>query len=391
VSAKRDYYEVLSVERTADGAEIKRSYRKLALKWHPDKNPGVPEAEERFKEAAEAFEVLSDPEKRKLYDQFGHDGPRRAGFSGFDRTDEVFAHFGDLFGDMFANLGFSRRPGGAARGADTKVDLELTLADVIDGGERELEVPRRERCEPCGGSGAAPGTQPIACTNCRGSGQVIHRQGYFTLQATCPVCRGEGKIIPKPCTSCSGAGVVIKKHRLSVQIPAGVDDGQTLRVGGRGQPGARGGPPGDLYVVLHVAPDERFERDEFDVHTRVTVSMLQAALGTTVRVPTLDDAFPREEPDAGADGEDLPPAGVELTVPPGTQPGAVIVRKGQGIPVLGRRGRGDQHIHIQVTIPTQLDPEHERVLRAIAEERGEGVHKPREGFLERVFGRKRSS
>ena len=269
MSAKRDYYEVLGVSRESSASEIKRAYRKAAMKFHPDRNPGDAQAEENFKEAAEAFEVLNDPQKRELYNRFGHEGPSRAGFSGFHSSEDVFSHFGDLFGDLFENLGFGSRRSGPRRGGDMKVELRLGLGDVFEGGEHDITVPRRERCEDCGGTGAAEGTHPETCPQCGGNGQVIHRQGFFTLQTTCPACRGEGKVITDPCSGCSGTGVVERESTLTVNVPAGVDDGQTLRIAGRGHPGDRGGPPGNLYVVLRVQDDPRFVRDGFDVHSKV--------------------------------------------------------------------------------------------------------------------------
>ncbi|HWB78081.1 MAG TPA: molecular chaperone DnaJ [Nannocystaceae bacterium] len=367
--AKRDYYEVLGVARESDAPEIKKAYRKLAMQHHPDRNPGDTEAEARFKEAAEAFEVLSDPEKRRLYDQFGHDGPSRAGFSGFSGTDEIFNHFGDLFGDLFENLGFgSRRAGGPQRGGDIKVELALELHDITEDQERDISVPRRERCGDCGGTGAQSGTSPETCRQCGGNGQVVHRQGFFTLQTTCPVCRGEGKVIAHPCRGCSGTGVVARPSTITINVPAGVDDGQTLRIQGRGHPGSRGGPAGNLYVVIRVAEDQRFARDGFDIHSRVKVSMFQAALGCKATIDTLD-------------GQE------EIEIEPGAQPGYTVMRRGKGIPVLGGRGRGDHHVHLEVIVPDDLTEEHEDILREIAEERGEPVSPPKKGLF--GFGKRR--
>ncbi len=363
--AKRDYYEVLGVSRTATEVEIKRAYRKLAVQYHPDRNPDDPEAEERFKEAAEAFEVLSDSEKRRLYDQFGHEGPARAGFSGFSGAEEVFAHFGDLFGDLFGGLGFGRRSR-ARRGADIKVDLSIAFSDVLEGGEFDVTVPRRVVCETCSGTGSAPGHDPEPCSTCGGQGQVIHRQGFFTLQTVCPACRGEGRRITHPCKTCHGEGITEKETTLSVHVPAGVDDGQTLRIRGKGEPGSAGGPPGNLYVVVHVEPDPDFVRDGYDVHSKVQVSMFQAALGCEVSVRTVE-------------GDE-----VTLAIAPGTQPGAVIPRHGEGIPVLGGRGRGDHLVHVEVVVPERLEPEHADLLRKIAGERGETVAPKKKGLLGRL-------
>jgi molecular chaperone DnaJ len=372
VTAKRDYYEVLGVGREASPAEIKRAYRKQAMDNHPDRNPGDAAAEERFKEAAEAFEVLHDEEKRRLYDQFGHEGPRRAGFSGFDGVEDVFQHFagGDLFADLLGSMGFGqRRRGGPGRGADLKMRLVVPFAEAVNGVEREIEVQRKVSCEVCKGSGAKEGSAPTRCATCGGNGQVIHRQGFFTLQTTCPTCRGEGTIIQDPCDACSGTGMTVSSSKLSLKIPAGVDDGQTLRISGAGQAGARGGPPGHLYVVIEVEPDERFQREGFDVHTKAEISMFEAALGTRVKVPTLD----LQEPE------------FELEIPAGTQPGEVISRRGKGIPVLGGRGRGDQHVHVFVTIPKKLDSKHADTLRELATEMGIGVAE-KKGFFESLLG-----
>lgn len=371
MSAKRDYYEVLGLSKDASVSEIKRSYRKLAMKYHPDRNPGNAEAEESFKEAAEAFEVLNDAQKRQLYDQYGHDGPERAGFSGFSGAEEIFTHFGDLFTDLFGNLGFGSRRGGPMprRGADMKTELALGLGDVFEGGEHDVTIPRRERCEDCGGTGAETGTSAETCPQCAGSGQVVHRQGYFTLQTGCPMCRGEGKIIRRPCRPCSGTGVVEKESTLTINVPAGVEDGQPLRVPGRGHPGDSGGPPGDLYVVVRVRQDPRFVREKFDVHSKVQVSMFQAALGCTVIVDTLEGTQ-------------------ELEIEPATQPGEIITLKGMGIPVLKgmgvpvrARGRGDQHVHVDVTVPDDLTDEALETLRTLAVARGESVHEPKKGLF----------
>ena len=363
VSAKRDYYEVLGVSRDAETAQIKRAYRKAAMKYHPDRNPGDNEAEERFKEAAEAFEVLNDQEKRQLYDRFGHDGPSQAGFSGFSGSDEIFNHFGDLFGDLFGNLGFGGRGrGGPARGGDIKVQLEITLEDVVKGANRDVVVPRREACEPCGGSGAKPGTAPETCRHCGGRGQVVHRPGFFTLQTTCPVCRGEGRMIANPCNDCGGTGAVQRETTLTVNVPPGVDDGQTLRIQGRGQAGPAGGQPGNLYVVLRLRPDSRFVRDEYDIHSKIEISMFQAALGCVVETDTLEGTE-------------------EVEIKPSTQAGEVIIRRHQGIPVLGERGRGDHHVHVEVTIPEDLTKDEAEVLRQMAEARNEPVNAPRSGLF----------
>jgi len=374
VPAKRDYYEILGVGKDSEGAQIKRAYRKAAMSFHPDRNPGDAEAEEKFKEAAEAFEVLSDPEKRQLYDQYGHDGPTRAGFSGFSGSEEIFSHFGDLFSDLFGNLGFGgRRSGGPQRGADIKVELQVTMQEVLHGVEHDVIVPRRESCTTCSGSGAEPGHAASTCQQCNGQGQVIHRQGFFTLQTTCPVCRGEGQMITHPCKGCSGTGSVQSESTLKVSVPAGVDDGQTLRIQGRGQPGAQGGPPGNLYVVLSVEPDARFARDDMDIHSKLSVSMFQAALGCTAKVETLD-------------GER------ELEIEPGVQPGDTILLRGQGVPSVGRgsRGRrGDHHVHLEVVVPDDLSAEEVEALQGMAEARGQSFGTPKSGGFLSGFRKRR--
>jgi molecular chaperone DnaJ len=369
VTAKRDYYEVLGVERGAATADIKRAYRKAAMQYHPDRNPDNKEAEERFKEAAEAFEVLGDDGKRKLYDQYGHEGPARAGFGGFQGTEEIFSRFSDLFGDLFGGGGFGGRRGGPQRGGDLKARVVIPFAEAVAGVERELTIPRRDSCEECNGSGAAAGTQPTVCQTCAGQGQVIHRQGFFTVQTTCPRCHGEGQSIANPCRTCSGTGAIQKETTLKLTIPPGVDDGQTMRISGRGMAGSKGGPAGNLFVVINVEPDPRFQRDEFDVHSKVTIGMVQAALGCTVTAPSLT-------------------GDVDLEIEAGTQPGHVIVRKGKGIPVLGSRGHGDHHVHVEVTIPTKLSGEQEEILRELAESTGEKVCE-KKGFFSSLRKRKR--
>ena len=371
MSAKRDYYEVLGVDKGAEPSEIKRAYRKMAMQYHPDRNPGNQEAEDRFKEAAEAFEVLSDSDKRRLYDLHGHAGPSQAGFSGFQGTDEIFSRFGDLFGDLFGNMGFQGgRRGGPSRGGDIKVQVSISFAEAVAGVEREITVPRREECGDCSGSGSASGSAET-CPQCKGQGQVIHRQGFFVVQTACPRCRGEGKLVTDPCRSCSGTGMIQEKASFSVNIPAGVDNGQTLRISGRGQPGTKGGPAGNLYVIIAVEEDERFVRDEFDVHSRVTIGVTQAMLGCTVEAPTLD-------------------GDIDLEIESGTQPGDVIRRRGKGIPVIGGRGHGDHHIHIEIEIPTKLSADEEGHVRELAELLGEEVKPAKRGFFDAFRKRRRS-
>src|SRR5690606_503588 len=284
VPSMRDFYEVLGVGREASEAEIKKAYRRLAMQYHPDRNPGDKDAEERFKEASNAYKVLSDPDQRARYDQFGPDG-LNGNMGGFRGVDDIFSAFGDLFSDFFgAPRGRRQR-----RGADLQVHLELSFAEAVHGVTREIEIQRQEPCDTCEGSGAKPGTSRETCQVCGGKGQVLHAQGFFMIQTTCPNCRGEGTLVRERCTSCRGAGTVSRSSKLTVNVPAGVDDGQTLRLAGKGESPRGGGPAGHLYVTLAVRPDPRFTRDGEDVLTEVPISYVTAALGGEVETPTLDD------------------------------------------------------------------------------------------------------
>jgi molecular chaperone DnaJ len=362
VSEKKDYYEVLGVRRDADAGELKRAYRKLAMELHPDRNPGNHEAEGRFKEASEAYQVLSDPEKRQMYDRFGHEAPRMG--QGFGDVGDIFSAFGDIFGDIFGQRGGGRR--GPARGADLETSIVLTLNEAAAGVKKEVEVARRVACHTCKGSGAAPGTEPEVCQQCGGRGQVMHSQGFLMIQTTCPVCRGDGRVIRKACPTCEGLGYEKQDERLQVTIPAGVEDGSTLRLAGRGEAGARGGTTGNLYVVIRVEEDERFERNGADLHTEVEVSFPQLALGARIAVPTL------EEDD-------------EVDVRPGSQPGDTVALRGRGMPSLEGRGHGDIVVHLKLVVPRTLSADEERHLRAYAEAGGESVAPEKTG----LFGRKK--
>lgn len=352
---KRDYYEILDVSRDASDEELKKSYRRLALKYHPDRNPDDPVAEERFKEAAEAYDVLNDPEKRSLYDRFGHDGLQGAGFQGFGGSEDVFSSFGSIFEELFGFSGGGGRRGGraAARtGSDLRYDLQISLEEVVSGTEKMLEFDKTETCIQCLGKRTAPGTQPTTCGTCGGMGQVERRQGFFAMRTTCPHCRGQGVIITDPCKECRGLGLVQTPKKLSVKIPPGMDENSRLRLTGEGEEGTNGGAPGDLYVVVHVAPHDTFERDGVNVHSEVTVSFSQAALGADVEVPSLYGAR-------------------TLTVPRGTQTRDTLVLRGCGVPHMRGGGRGDQIAHIVVRTPTRLSERQEELLREFAALNGE--------------------
>jgi molecular chaperone DnaJ len=352
--AKRDYYEVLGVSQQSGEDEIKKAYRRLALQYHPDRNPDNPEAEEKFKEASEAYEVLQDPEKRSLYDRYGHDGLRNAGFQGFQGFDDVFSNFGSLFEEFFG-FGGGRRGGrrAARAGADLRYDLQVTFEEAVFGVEKILEFEKFETCVHCLGKRTAPGTQPTTCSTCGGIGQVERRQGFFALRTTCPQCRGEGTLITNPCPQCRGQGMVKSPKKLAVKVPAGVDSGARLRLVGEGEEGTHGGPAGDLYVVISVAPHDIFERQGNDIHCRVPISFAQAALGADIDVPSLYDDTQ------------------VLTVPKGTQSGERLTIRASGIPDVRSGRRGDQIVHIVVQTPTHLTERQEELFRALAELEGE--------------------
>jgi molecular chaperone DnaJ len=362
-------YEVLGVERGANAADLKKAYRTLAQKFHPDKNPDDKDAEEKFKEVSNAYSILCDDDQRARYDRFGFDGIRGAngggGPGGFSNVEDIFSAFGDLFGDFFGG----RSSGGrrAQRGADLRVDLGLTFPEAVWGVTKDVKVTRDIACTSCNSTGARPGSKPEQCRACNGKGQVVHAQGFFMVQTTCPQCRGAGKLIKDPCDDCRGRGVKAETSTLGVTVPAGVDDGQTLRLAGKGEV-AQGGA-GHLYVVLHVQADERFKRDGEDVLTEVPVSFVKATLGGEIDVHTLDDH---------CNGS----ATIEMKA--GTQPGDVFVRRGGGIPKIGEAGRGDQVIMFKVEIPKKLTSKQEELMRQLADELGENVREKRG-----LFGRKK--
>jgi molecular chaperone DnaJ len=344
-TAPRDYYEVLGVPRNASEQEIKSAYRKLALKHHPDRNPGDTQAEERFKEAAQAYGVLGDPDKRRRYDAYGHAGLGGSG-AGFDPT--IFSDFSDILGDFFGiGDAFGRRRG-PRRGADLRYNLDVTFEEAAFGTEAQIRIPRADRCEACSGTGAAPGTSPVTCPTCRGAGQVTFQQGFFSVARTCSHCRGAGRIVSAPCTTCHGEGQREVERTLQIRIPPGVDTGSQLRIGGEGEPGAQGGPSGDLYVFLRVAPHAFFKRDGTHLMCEMPIGVAQAALGATIEVPTLDGGK------------------AKLTIPEGAQSGSVLKLRGQGIPALGGRGRGDLHVLVRVVIPKHLSAEQRKLFEQLA-------------------------
>lgn len=349
--AKRDYYEILGVSKNATESEIKSAYRRLAIKFHPDKNPGNKEAEEKFKEAAEAYSVLSDAQKRASYDRFGHAGVNGQGFGGFNPhgfsdIEDIFDLFG--FGDMFGSRRGRRNRTAAQRGADLYYDLEITLEEAATGKEAKLRIPRLETCDECGGRGTERGTEPEICITCNGSGQTRYQQGFFSVMRTCPNCAGKGQVIRTPCRKCRGAGRVEKEKTLEIKIPAGVETGSRLRVNGEGEAGVNGGPAGDLYVVIQVAEHEVFERQGANLYASIPISFAQAALGAEIQVKTLE-------------GEET------LKIPPGTQTGTVFRLKNQGMPVLGGRGRGDLFVAVTLVTPKNLTKEQRKLFEQLAE------------------------
>jgi molecular chaperone DnaJ len=360
---KRDYYEVLGLERGASLDQIKKAYRQLALKYHPDKNPGNPGAEEKFKEAAEAYGVLSDEEKRARYDRYGHPGV--AGMGGFDPNQ--FADFGDILGDLFGFGDFfggtRRRTNRPARGNDLRFDLQIDFFDAVFGKEVTLDVPRVVTCANCHGSGAKPGTQPATCSGCGGRGQIRFAQGFFAVARTCPQCGGAGKVIKDPCVSCSGSGRVREEKKISVKIPAGVDDGSRLRVAGEGESGWNGGPAGDLYVFISVREHPKFTRRDYDIHSEQVISVTRAALGGDVKTETIY-------------GSEM------LKIPAGTQPNQVFRLRGKGVQFVDGTGRGDHYVHVGVRIPTTLTEEQRHFLEQLAV--SEGEQPPERGVLDKV-------
>jgi molecular chaperone DnaJ len=366
LSSKRDYYEVLGVQRNANEQELKQAYRRLAIKYHPDKNRGDKDAEEKFKEINEAYQVLSQAELRARYDRFGHAGvgaaAGAAGFNqGFPGFEDLFEMFG--FGDVFNSRG-GRRPG-PRRGSDLRYDIEITLEEAAAGFKTKIRVPRLEACETCHGSGAAEGSQPARCTTCAGSGQVRYQQGFFSVARTCSTCRGSGKVIKNVCRDCHGEGRVEREKTLEIKVPAGVDNGSRLRISGEGEAGEPGAQRGDLYVIVHVKEHEVFERREANLYCSVPLSFTQAALGSDITVPTLE-------------GQE------NLHIAEGTQTGTVFRMKGKGMPVLGGRGRGDLFVAVNLITPTGLSREQRRLIEELAKLEGKDGHQEDGGIIDKV-------
>jgi len=360
--AKRDYYETLGVAKNASEEELKKSYRKLAMKFHPDRNPDSKDAEEKFKEAKEAYEMLSDPKKREAYDRFGHAGvdPNAGGFGGAGQPG--FGGFADVFGDIFGDI-FGQQGGGrggrtnAYRGADLRYAMEVTLEQAAHGHSTEIRVPSWESCDTCHGSGAKPGTKPKTCGGCQGQGSVRVQQGFFSIQQTCPTCHGTGKVIPDPCAPCSGVGRVKRNKTLEVKIPAGIDDGMRIRSTGNGEPGLNGGPPGDLYVEIHIKKHNVFERDGDDLHCEIPISLTTAALGGKVEVPTLSGR-------------------AEIELPEGTQSGKTFRLRGKGVKGIRSSYPGDMYARVVVETPVRLNERQKQLLRELDSMLKDPKHSP---------------
>lgn len=370
MATKRDYYEILNVERSANGEEIKRAYRKLAMKHHPDRNPGDKQAELAFKESAEAYEVLSDPEKRQRYDRFGHEGLRGTSMHDFNRMDfgDIFSMFDDVLGSMFGGRGGARGgPRGARRGASLETVIDLSLEEVATGIEREIEFTRLDLCDTCDGSGAKPGSEPITCVTCAGQGQMQQSGfgGMFRMVTTCQACGGTGKVVADKCADCKGSGRQPKKRVLNVKIPAGIHDGQAVRIGGEGEPGDRGGGRGDLHVVVRIKEHKLFNRSEDDLVLKMPVSFAQAALGATVHVPTLN-------------GQE------ELTIKPGTQHGEQFRIRNAGLPNLRTTRPGDLIVLMMIEVPAKLSKKQKELLRQYAETEDHDVMPHNKSFWEKM-------
>ncbi|HSG74851.1 MAG TPA: molecular chaperone DnaJ [Burkholderiales bacterium] len=368
--AKRDFYEVLGVNRDASADDIRKAYRKLAMKWHPDRNPDNPKAEDHFKEAQEAYDVLSDAKKRAAYDQFGHAGVDPQAGMGAAGAAGGFTGFGDIFNDIFGDIFGGGRGGrsGVFRGADLRYNLEITLEQAAHGFETRIRIPSMAPCETCQGSGARPGSQPQTCPTCRGAGQVRVSQGPFSIAQTCPRCHGAGRIIPNPCTTCSGSGRIKQQKTLSVKIPAGVDEGDRVRLSGEGEPGVNGGPAGDLYVQVHIKPHPVFQRDHDDLHCEMPISITTAALGGDIEIPTLDGS-------------------ARIRVPAESQTGKTFRLRSKGIKGVRSHEAGDLFCHVVVETPVNLTSRQKELLKEFAgiSEQDVARHNPRsKSWLEKV-------
>ncbi|MBL8857741.1 MAG: molecular chaperone DnaJ [Planctomycetes bacterium] len=367
MAEKRDYYEVLGVDRKASEDDIKKAYRKLAMQHHPDRNPGDKDAEAKFKEAAEAYGVLSESDQRARYDQFGHQAFGQGGqYSGpqFTNMEDIFEAFGGtIFGDLFGGGG--RRRAGPQAGRDLQIKLDVTLAEVDTGTTRTIALKRREHCAPCKGTGAKPGTSPTACTTCGGRGQIHRNQGFFTMATTCPRCRGAGQVIESPCTTCKGAGKTDEKVEIAINIPPGIEEGVRLRVANEGDAGDAGAPRGDLYCIVRELEHKAFQRNGADVLCELPFSFTQLALGDRVEIPTLRGR-------------------AEMTIPPGTQSGKVFRLKNQGLPQLDGRGRGDQLVRVFIEVPAKLNERQKELLREFADL--ENKHSGNKSFFEKIAG-----
>ena len=368
---KEDFYNVLGVEKSASQDDVKRAYRKLALKYHPDKNQGNKQAEEKFKIAAEAYEVISDPDKRRRYDQYGHEGLRGGESRGFGNFEDIFDAFGDIFGGGGGGGIFEDFFGGGRRqtekcGASLRCDIALDFKEIATGIEKTIEITKRDFCEECRGTGARKGTSPVSCPYCKGKGEIHQRQGFFTIRTACPKCQGGGKIIETPCKKCSGHGVYPKKSNISVQIPAGIDDGARLRVTGQGESGANGAPPGDLYCDIHIKPHSIFKRHDYDIICEFPITFSQAALGCEIEVPTILGKMRK------------------VRIPAGMQSDEIISVKGEGFPNVRGYGVGNMLVHVVVETPTKLTPRQEELLIEFAESEHKNVTPRAKSFFQKV-------
>ncbi|MGJ0508768.1 MAG: molecular chaperone DnaJ [Methylocystis sp.] len=367
--SKRDYYEILGVSRTVTETELKIAFRKAAMQCHPDRHPGDPEAEARFKEVNEAYQCLCDPQKRSAYDRFGHAAFEQGGggFGGFGASEGFGASMADIFEDLFGDvMGRRSRSGGRERGSDLRYNMEITLEEAYVGKTASLKIPTSATCEACSGTGAKKGSKPKTCTTCAGHGRVRAQQGFFAIERTCPACQGRGELIDNPCTSCSGSGRKTVERSLSVNVPPGVEDGTRIRLAGEGEAGVRGGPPGDLYIFLSVKPHPMFQRDGADLYCRVPISMVRAALGGDIRVH-------------GIDGSEI-----KLKVPEGSQTGRQIKAKGKGMPVLRTRDFGDLHVQLSVETPQKLTKRQKELLAEFEKESSHETHPEEHGFFARM-------